>query len=397
MNILILAGEFPPATGGIATYACEMARAATQLGAQVRVVAPDYFDADITLCDRPLPFTVTRFSGGLHAMRHAPAKIRLARHAVAQDHYDIVHAADWPFFIPLALSRGRTDGRLLLTVHGTEINEMQTRAKRLAVHLAGVFSSRTAVVANSAFTGELLRSQFRLPQHQVRPVPLGVSDFWFGSAADGNATRRALDITPERVVMVTVARLTRRKGHLATVAALANLTERLRRRVTWLVIGPDGEADYVQTLHAAIDAAGCDIRLMGPQTNERIREIYNAADFFVLTGMWDPSGRVEGFGLVYLEAGAAGLPSVATKVGGVAEAVLADKSGILVEPWPVAIAQGLARMIEDHSLRARLKAGALAHAHTLSWERCASQTYGVPMPPARDLRGTRHDVLPIAI
>jgi glycogen synthase len=148
LKILLLTSEFSPATGGIGTYAREIARAAVKLGAQVTVVAPDY-TRDCNAQDRALPFEVQRFRGGLHSMRELPSKIRLARKHVALDNYDVVHAADWPFFIPVALSRGRTPARLLVTVHGTEINETQTRIKRLAIRTAGVFRSRTTIAANS--------------------------------------------------------------------------------------------------------------------------------------------------------------------------------------------------------------------------------------------------------
>jgi phosphatidylinositol alpha-1,6-mannosyltransferase len=103
LNILLLTSEFAPAMGGIGTYACEIAAAASRLGAKVTVVAPDY--ARQTHDDRSLPFEVVRFRGGLHSMRGLPRKIMLARRGVRCDRYDVVHAADWPFFIPLALSR----------------------------------------------------------------------------------------------------------------------------------------------------------------------------------------------------------------------------------------------------------------------------------------------------
>ena len=125
MNILLLTSEFAPVQGGIGTYASEIATAATALGASVTVAAPDYTggaDAE----DLALTYSVQRFNGGLHSMRDTPAKISLARGMVRRQSYDIIHAADWPFFIPVALSRGLTKARLLMTVHGTEINETQT-------------------------------------------------------------------------------------------------------------------------------------------------------------------------------------------------------------------------------------------------------------------------------
>src|SRR5262245_42833028 len=106
-NILLLTSEFAPAMGGIGTYAREIAAAASRLGAEVTVMAPDYgqqTDDD----DRSLPFEVVRFRGGLHSMRDLPRKIMLARRGVRARRYDVIHAADWPFFIPVALSRRRT-------------------------------------------------------------------------------------------------------------------------------------------------------------------------------------------------------------------------------------------------------------------------------------------------
>jgi glycosyltransferase involved in cell wall biosynthesis len=379
MNILLLTSEFAPAAGGIATYAREIAAAAVRLGADVTVVAPDYCDPRLARDDRALPFRTRRFAGGPHAMRDQPAKIRLARDLIATGSHDVVHAADWPFVLPVALARKRTRARLLMTVHGTEINEMQARSKRLAVRLTGAFGPRTEVVANSSFTRELFLARFAVPAGRVRAIPLGVSEFWFGPRADRAEVRRKLGLHGDALVMVTAARLTRRKGHLTTLAALTALPERLRRRLAWLVIGPDGEPDYVAELRAAVGAAEGDVRLLGRLPDEDIRDIYGAADFFCLAGVPDASGRVEGFGLVYLEAAACGLPAVASAVGGVAEAVAAGRSGLLVEPTVGAISAAIMRLTDDAAERRSLGRGALAHAGALGWERCAAATYGLAL------------------
>ena len=375
MNILLLTSEFSPAMGGIGTYAREIASAATRLGAKVTVVAPDYARQTAGE-DRALPFEVVRFRGGLHSMGDMPGKIMLA-HRRVRGSYDVVHAADWPFFIPLALSRWRTPARVLMTVHGTEINETQTPLKRMAIRSAGVFGPRTEVVANSRFTETLFRERFAVDPRKISAINLGVSEFWFGAHSKRRAIRLAHRLPEDRLVMVTVARITRRKGHHLALAALARLPDDLRNRVTWLVIGPDGEADYVDNLRRDVAQAACDVRFLGPKTDEEIRDLYTASDFFCLTGLPDSSGRVEGFGLVYLEAGAAGLPSVATDVGGVPDAVLADETGILVAPSVESISQAIAELAADRGLRAILAAGASAHARSLSWERCAAATYGL--------------------
>jgi phosphatidylinositol alpha-1,6-mannosyltransferase len=103
----------------------------------------------------------------------------------------------------------------------------------------------------------------------------------------------------------------------------------------------------------------------------------------------DTSGRVEGFGLVYLEAAAGGLPCVATGIGGVPDAVVADDTGLLVPPSVEPVAEGITQLASDSDRRSILAAGALAHARSLSWQRCAAETYGLIQPGHRT-----HTVLP---
>ncbi|MDQ8729765.1 glycosyltransferase family 4 protein [Bradyrhizobium sp. LHD-71] len=378
MNILMLTSEFSPATGGIGTYAREMAAAASALGARVTVIAPDYDRGD-ELDDKAFSFRTRRFHGGLHSMRDMPKKIFLARDVVNAENYDILHAADWPFFIPVALSRGRTSARVIMTLHGSEINETQTFLKRLAIGACNVFGGRTEIAANSAYTRDLFRQRFDVKPHKINAIPLGVSEFWFGERKSRSATRAQYDIPDDNVVLITVSRLTRRKGHSITAAAIGTLEPAIRKRLTWLIVGPDGEAEYIEALEGDLKSADCDIRRLGVLADTEIRNLYGACDFFCLTGVPDPSGRVEGFGLVYLEAAAASLPSVATRVGGVADAVLADLTGLLVEPTVPEVAGALRTMIEMPELRAQLAPAALDRARQLSWKRCAAQTYSLPL------------------
>jgi phosphatidyl-myo-inositol dimannoside synthase len=392
VSILLLTSEFAPATGGIGTYAREIASAASALGADVTVAAPDY-GQDTAPLDRSLPFEVRRFRGGLHSMLDLPSKILLARRLVGAERYDVVHAADWPFFIPVALARRLAPARMLLTVHGTEINETQTQLKRLAIRTTGVFGPRTEIAANSQYTRELFRERFAVDENRIHAVWLGVSDFWFGPCNGRAATRLAYGIAADRIVMVTVARITRRKGHCATLAALCAIPKELRQRLTWVIIGPDGEDEYVRELRRLAASTDCDIRFLGAMPDHDIRDIYGAADFFCLTGVPDSSGRVEGFGLVYLEAAACGLPSVATAIGGVPEAVLGDETGLLVPPSIDDIARAITELAEDTDTRSVLAAGASAHARALSWERCAAETYGLPRPGKRTIDAASRNAL----
>ena len=130
LNILMLTSEFAPATGGIGTYAARNRVCRHPLGARVTVVAPDY--AKQTADDDEGPALQGRALSRRPSLDARPAGQDPAGAAagVRGGDYDVVHAADWPFFIPVALSRWRTHARVLMTVHGTEINETQTPLKR---------------------------------------------------------------------------------------------------------------------------------------------------------------------------------------------------------------------------------------------------------------------------
>ena len=88
-------------------------------------------------------------------------------------------------------------------------------------------------------------------------------------------------------------------------------------------------------------------------------------------------GTVEGFGLVFLEAGAQSLPAIAGDIGAVGEVVHDGISGLLVAGTdPRAIAVAVRRLMEDPVLRDRLAEGAKSRAALFSWKSCAANTYG---------------------
>jgi glycosyltransferase involved in cell wall biosynthesis len=117
------------------------------------------------------------------------------------------------------------------------------------------------------------------------------------------------------------------------------------------------------------------VELVGEVSGPRLQEFFQQASIFVLTPQQDGL-NFEGFGLVYLEAGAFGLPVVATRSGGVAEAVLDGKTGFLVDPEDVnGIALAIAHLLSDPDLARRMGQANREWAETLTWERNASQYF----------------------
>jgi len=375
MKILALTSEFAPFRGGIGTYAAGLARAATELGHEMVLAAPDYGEENGASDRRESPFEIIRYSGGPHRAKDVPGKIALARRLVGQGQFDLVHAMDWPFFLPAALAARRVPR--LYSVHGSEIAHMARPTRRLAISATGVWQGDYRVLGVSGFTHALFCRHFpELPPERSGFVHLGVDADWL--AHQGKRDDRArLALPGDRLIVLTLARVTRRKGHLAALEALARLPERVRDSLVYVIAGPDCEDDYRRELEAAIAASPADVRRYRGLDRADVMALVAAGDIFCLPGGSGADGQVEGFGLVLLEAGSQGLPLIAGDVGGVAEVVHDGISGLVVPPRDVAaLAHALLRLADEGQLRARLGRGARARAESLTWQRCAGLTYG---------------------
>lgn len=200
-----------------------------------------------------------------------------------------------------------------------------------------------------------------------------VADLWFSPRTERTKVREALGVAPAAVVMVTVAKLARRNGHLATLAALSKLHSSIRKRLIWLIVGEEDEVDYVDELKAGIAASNCDVRLMGSLPAQQIRDIYGAGDLFCLVSTPDLSMAGRGCDLVYLEAAACGLPSVAKRIGNAADTVINNETGRLVEPTPEAIADAIAELTIDGIKRISLGKRAWMRVRTMNWNGSAAE------------------------
>ncbi len=168
---------------------------------------------------------------------------------------------------------------------------------------------------------------------------------------DGGAARSALRAElgagPDDLVLLTMAALNRRKGLDVLLDALAACEAQGLRPKAWLC----GTGGLRAELQAQIDRLGVDATLLG--WREDVRELLHAADLCLL-----PSRR-EGVGVAALEAMAAGKPVIASKVGGLGQAMEHGESGFFVPPDDIpALAAAIQRLADDPGLCAQLGAGA---------------------------------------
>ena len=189
---------------------------------------------------------------------------------------------------------------------------------------------------------------------RIRVVPSGIDARALAAPpAARAAVRREWGLGDDEVAVVALGALEVRKGHavlLAAAAGLASAAPRLR----YVFCGEGRQAKALAGAAAALDGAA---RLVGFRRD--VAACLAAADIVALPSLQ------EGLGVAALEAMAAGRPVVASRVGGLAEAVVHEETGLLVPPGdPTALAAALARLARDPDLRARL--GAAGHARVLA-------------------------------
>lgn len=376
MKLLLLTSEFSPFRGGIATYTLELAHAAAALGHDVTVAAPDYH-ADQSKDDAALPFKVIRFPGGPNTARAIAGKAAWTIKHARRHRYDVVHAVDWPFFLPLALSRYRASARCLLTFHGTEINMMRRRSRTIILGLTRFWNGWATCIANSHYTAEhLLKTFAELDPAKVRAIPLGVRAPDDVAPIDRAPARAALALADDDFLMVTLGRVVERKGHHVAAKALELLPPDVQDRLIWYVVGPENDPEYALRIKAL--TAGSSVRCVftGGVPAAEVETILSAADLFCLPAVWGRQGEFEGFGLVYLEAGLRGVPSIGTMVGGIPDAVLDGVTGLLIPPDDAAqLAEAITKVKRDPGLRRKLADQALEHARSSTWGKVAEDTY----------------------
>ena len=175
------------------------------------------------------------------------------------------------------------------------------------------------------------------------------------SRLDRPAARQRLGLSPDVLIVTTFGRLVRDKGVDVLIEAIDLLPTDLLEQSLFLIGGVGDQQVALQRL--ITERTGSSIRFLGHVDDTAA--YYAASDFFALPSRHEP------FGLVFVEAAHYGIPSIATDVGGISEAISAGETGLLIEPeQPQRLAESITLLAEDPALRARLGRAALVRARS---------------------------------
>jgi len=378
---LLVTNDFPPKLGGIQSYLYELWRRLPP--EETHVLTTPY--AGAADWDAAQPFSIERVR-----QRVLLPSPRLARRvdAMARE-----READVIFLDPV-LPLGLVGRRLraaphVLIAHGAEVNvpgrlpgsrTLARRVLRAASGLvaAGEYPARVAARVAGAALPTLV-------------VPPGVDPDRFRplSPEDRGAARRRFGLAADRPLVLGLSRLVPRKGFDVLIDAVAGLD-----RVVQLVVGGAGR-DARRLARRAVERGITDrCTFLGRVPEGDLADLYGCADVFAMLCRERWGGlEAEGYGIVFVEAAACGVPSIAGRSGGSHEAVVDGETGFVVDPHDAGgVRAVLDRLLGDDALRERLGAAARKRAvEELAYDRQVERLLPVTrgdlgaLSPLRDL------------
>jgi len=370
LRLLLVTKDFPPDVGGIQTWARELGRRFVARCDDFMVVAPKLpGSAEV---DRELPFPVWRvrctrptFAG--QVVLELPGFLK-------RRPFDTLLGAQWQTAMPGVIHRHRGPlKRVFTAVMGREL---------LTRHFSALPFGAQAYSRARKATLERVDGMFPISQYTQGLVEeIGVSTERSKVVLIGCDTERFLPVDAESLkrelglhghkVLLSVCRLVPRKGIDTVLEALPEIRRRVPNAL--YVVGGDGPDRARLEARAKELGVSENVRFLGHFPQARLTELYCACDVFVLAAR-EVRPDVEGFGLVLLEANACGKPAVATRSGGVADALADGETGLIVEPGSsLRLAEAVASILTDEQLAARFRARARPRVlEQATWDRVTS-------------------------
>jgi phosphatidylinositol alpha-1,6-mannosyltransferase len=212
-------------------------------------------------------------------------------------------------------------------------NEVMSYPPGLRYRLKGwlrrkVITSASTVVCNSRYTERLVHAIS--PKAKTVVITPGVDTQRYAPVDDLRAIRQQFSLPTECRVVLSVSRIDAYKGHEVVLKALAQISPDSRGNLHYVVAG---RGSHLATLKALATSLGLDdsVTWLGFVSDDDLPALYNCADLFVLCTREDPQARgVEGFGMVFLEAQASGVPVIGTRAGGIPDAIVEGRGGWLI-------------------------------------------------------------------
>ncbi len=351
-RVLLVTNDFPPRRGGIQSYLGEFVGRLVDAGSHSMLVyAPQWKGADVFDADAA-GYRVVRHRGTL--MLPGPTVDRRMRRLIGDHGIDTVwFGAAAPLALLAARARQAGASRVLASTHGHEVGWSMLPVARSVLRRIG--NDTDAVTFVSRYTRSRFATAFG-PAASLEYLPSGVDTDRFRPDPAGREELRKRYGLGERPTVVCLSRLVPRKGQDMLIKALPSI----RQRVDGAALVIVGSGPYLDTLRKLAEDCGVadHVTFTGGVPSDELPAHYALADVFAMPCRTRGAGMdVEGLGIVFLEASAAGVPVVAGESGGAPEAVQHNKTGLVVDGNSVQkVGDAVAELLGDRDRAAAMGA-----------------------------------------
>lgn len=363
-RILMVSTDYPPIRGGISSLAFHLAGDLARRGHDVEVVAPRWTGWEAH--DQADPCRVWRTPGyNWGYLRGVPLLARAARRLMVRPP-DVI--------LPMNVAYGGLAMRLaralgcripyLMFAYGLEFARFRESPLMRRIYRE-VYEQAERVFAVSADTRSRL-GEFGV-QNRIEVLYPGVDTSRFSPEGPDFRSLLALESRP---VIGTLSRLVERKGFDTVLRAMPRVLEEFPDAL-YLVVGDGPDRPRLEAMVRDLGLGGS-VHFAGSADEESLAAWFRTLDVFVMPSREIPSsGHVEGFGIVFLEAGACGRPVIGGRSGGVVEAVQDGVSGLLVNPGdPDDLARALQTLLRNPQQARHLgRTGRFRVERDFTWEK----------------------------
>lgn len=358
-RILIVSHSFPPTVGGISRLVANTAAALPAASITVltssgvglsRFRGYDAARDEVRTHDAELPYRIHRVWYSQRSklstiVSVANLGLRALLLAIREKPRAIYFGAAYPIGL-IGLPLRALGIPYIAQTHGSELlgRSGRSRLRRLVLRKAA------RVIANSAW-GRSVLVGMGIDESRIAVLNPAIQLERFARPHDLDLFKAREGLTG-RPVLLTVARLTERKGQQLVIAALPQIRAKYPD-VIYVVVGR-GPAEENLRAEARVRGVEDAVRLVG---DRNVVDFYHACDVFVMPSLYHEGSQadVESFGITYIEANACRKPVIGADNGGVRDAVAAGESGLLVRTGNVAeLAQAILRLLDDPALARRL-------------------------------------------
>jgi phosphatidyl-myo-inositol dimannoside synthase len=331
MKCLLVSPYFPPALGGACRLMGGIADSLSTDGHQVEVLTFGAASPEQTAFDLGSSSVIHRVPAEWLNMRSTLQMGQRLLALTSTRNFDLIVCGGVysSAVLTYLVSRVRRVPFIVYS-HGEDVTIVGDSWWKKAV-LKRTLRSSKYTFANSRFTySELLRAGAVQSKVGLLYPSIDANKYTGGTDARSAAFLESVGLKEKsKNLLITVARLQERKGHDSVISALPIIASQVPD-VHYLIVGK-GDPTRLNDLARRLGVESR-VTIVSSLSEEALADAYHAASLNVMVSRYDGSKEVEGFGMVYLEAGAAGTPSVAGDQGGAPEAVIHGETGLVVNP-----------------------------------------------------------------